>query len=162
MAQGLYDEPIRHSYVALAELKPARYARQEMEATVAEGPSAEAATPPGTSGGIAVDQSTERVFEAGSGAPVLTGIGLEHRRAGRFDMAEQAYRSALDADPAYGPAILNLGVLLDLYLQRPVAALGFYESYQATLAEPDPRVAAWISVVAIRPARDTERTGEGP
>ena len=96
------------------------------------------------------EQAFSRALEAGGGAPALTGLGLAYRSTGRFELAEQAYRGALVADPAYGPAMLNLGVLLDLYLQQPAEALQQYQSYQSSLAEPDARVANWIREVSIR------------
>ncbi len=163
IAQGIYDEPVRRSFAALAELKPARYARQEVPAgTAAEGPLAEALAVAGSGDWNEAEQAFGRALEAGGGAPALTGLGLAYRHTGRFELAEQAYRSGLAADPAYGPAMLNLGVLLDLYLQQPAAALEQYEGYQATLAEPDASVANWIREVGIRAGRGAERTGAGP
>ena len=150
-AQGLFDEPVRKSFVALAGLKPARYARQELPAgAAADGPLAEALALAEAGNWDEAEQAFSRALEAGGGAPALTGLGLAYRSTGRFELAEQAYRGALVADPAYGPAMLNLGVLLDLYLQQPAEALQQYQSYQSSLAEPDARVANWIREVSIR------------
>ena len=48
------------------------------------------------------------------------------------------------ANPDYGLAHYNLGVLLDLYLRRTSEALEHYEAYQASLAAPNETVARWI------------------
>jgi tetratricopeptide (TPR) repeat protein len=186
--QGLYDVHVRRSFAALAELKPARYARHEILpvasysqdrpsgiAEPASGPAplpattATAAVPQAASPTAAAEaqlaaaraavesgnweqaeQDFSAALEAGGGAPAMTGLGLAYRNTGRFELAEQAYRSALAADPAYAPAMLNLGVLLDLYLQQPAEALAQYEGYQATAAEPDAAVVNWIREVSIR------------
>jgi tetratricopeptide (TPR) repeat protein len=162
-AQELFDEPVRRSFAALAELKPARYARQEAPAAAsAEGTLAEALALADNGNWAEAEQAFTLALEAGSGAPALTGLGLAYRSTGRFTLAEQAYRSALAADPVYGPALLNLGVLLDLYLQQPAAALEQYQSYQATLAEPDAQVANWIREVSIRAGGSAGRAGVNP
>jgi tetratricopeptide (TPR) repeat protein len=163
-ADGLYDQSVQDSFAALAELKPARYARQELPAapTTAEEPLAGALAAAEAGDWQAAESGFTRVLEAGAGPAGLTGLGLAYRHTGRFALAEQAYRSALAADPAYGPAMLNLAVLLDLYLQQPAAALELYQGYQATLTEPDARVGGWIREVEIRAGRGGERAGVGP
>ena len=176
-ADGLFDESVRASFAALAELKPARYARQETlalggpppgAAPAAAAPAAwEAPLAAGEAAAVAGDwKSAEQQFslalEAGGSAPAMTGLALAYRNTGRFALAESAYRSALQADPAYAPAMLNLGVLLDLYLQRPAAALEQYLAYQAKLSQPDERVAAWIKEVEIRAGREAGSPGAEP
>jgi len=162
-AEGIYDASVGNSFAALAELKPARYAKQELPAAAAaEGALAEALAAARSDDWAAAEPAFGRALEAGGGAPAMTGLGLAYRSTGRFALAEQAYRSALVANPAYGPAMLNLGVLLDLYLQQPAAALEQYEGYQATLAEPDARVTNWIREVEIRAGRSAERSGASP
>jgi Flp pilus assembly protein TadD len=168
-ADGLYDESVRQSYDALARLKPARYAKQEVqvELPVDMIPPPPAALADGLaqveSGQWAeAEQSFMAALAPGPSAPALTGLGLAYRHLGRFELAERAYLDALATDPGYGRAALNLGVLLDLYLQRPAAALEQYENYQATLAEPDERVALWIREVEIRAGPDARRVGANP
>lgn len=161
--EGLFDASVQRSYSALAELKPARYARQELPAAITgEGLLAEGLFAAGERRWDEAEQAFARSLEAGAGAPGLTGLGIVYRGTGRFALAEQAYRGALALDPAYGPALLNLGVLLDLYLRQPEAALAQYELYQSTLAEPDPRVTAWIREVGMRAGRGAERAGVSP
>lgn len=66
------------------------------------------------------------------------------RDAGRFDEAQQSYEAALQRWPDYGDAHRNLGILLDLYLHQPQAALEHYRAAQAVLEEPDRQLAGWI------------------
>jgi tetratricopeptide (TPR) repeat protein len=176
-AGGLYDESVRASFAALAGLKPARYARGETLELLAprsgaalpapapaawEAPFASASAAAATGDWESAEQQFGRALEAGGGAPAMTGLALAYRNTGRFALAESGYRSALEADPDYAPALLNLGVLLDLYLQQPAAALEQYLSYQAKLSQPDARVAGWIKEVEIRAARVSEGTAVEP
>ena len=75
---------------------------------------------------------------------------MAERRAGNFDAARSAYEKALIADPAHAKAQLNLGILYDLYLQRPAQALTAYEAFQAAQDEADPQVDIWIADVKRR------------
>lgn len=77
-------------------------------------------------------------------------LGMAQRRAGNFDAARSAYEKALIADPDHAKAQLNLGILYDLYLQRPAQALAAYEAFQAAQTEPDPQVDIWIADVKRR------------
>lgn len=81
-----------------------------------------------------------------SGEPVaLTHLGILARYAGRFDDAEHYYREALFTRPDHGPALLNLGILLDLYRGKPAEALDLFEQYQSLQPEPDPTVQNWVA-----------------
>lgn len=62
-------------------------------------------------------------------------LGVVQRRQGRFDEAERSYLAALTADPGYGNAHFNLGVLYELYLRRPALALDQYTRYLGLHAE---------------------------
>lgn len=66
------------------------------------------------------------------------------RDGGRFEEAQQSYEAALQRWPDYGDAHRNLGILLDLYLHQPQAALAHYRAAQAVLEEPDRQLAGWI------------------
>jgi Tfp pilus assembly protein PilF len=74
-------------------------------------------------------------------------LGIQQRQQGRFDDAEQSYLRAIEADPDYPLAYLNLGVLNDLYKGRPEVALQYYESYAAreTDARAREEVDKWIA-----------------
>jgi tetratricopeptide (TPR) repeat protein len=186
--EGLFDRPVQASFRALADMKPARYARRELPAASADakGQLGDAVAAAASGDWGAAEESFTKALEAaaapaapftnvaashaggtpaatpvlppapepGATAAALTGLGLTYRNTGRFALAEQAYRSALVADPAYPPALLDLGVLLDLYLQQPDAALEQYRAYQAAVGQPDSRVDAWISEVEIRAGRE--------
>lgn len=79
-------------------------------------------------------------------APAWTQLGMVQRRQGRFAEAEQSYLRAIDAEPAYADAWFNLGVLYDLYLQRPEFALERYERFAQLQAGGDAGdVAKWIA-----------------
>lgn len=73
-------------------------------------------------------------------APAWNELGVLQRRAGAFAEAEHAYRQALLADDGFASAHFNLGVLYELYLQRPELALEHYARFRE-LAGDDPAVA---------------------
>lgn len=122
-AEGLYDDAVRASYAALAELKPARYGKIE----------------------IAPQDDPALVPAAG---PTLEAIG--QRRAGRFAEARAGYGAALALDPDYPLAHLNLAVLLDLFLGEPEEAMAHYQRYLDLAAAPDPRVERWARETSNR------------
>lgn len=72
-------------------------------------------------------------------------LGVLYRRAGRFDEARHAYEHALALQPDYADAHLNLGILLELYLQQPQAALEHYARYHELEGDGDKRVELWIT-----------------
>jgi tetratricopeptide (TPR) repeat protein len=79
-------------------------------------------------------------------------LGLLQRGQGRFTDAEQSYLQAVAADPGYANAWFNLGVLYELYLQRPELALANYERYRE-LQSADPGgadVDKWIADLSRR------------
>jgi Flp pilus assembly protein TadD len=145
-AEGLYDEWVRKSYAALAELNPGRYARAERDAG-AESPAQDAA---------ALEAS---LAVAPLDAPTLNRLGIARRQQGRFVDARAAYEQAIAADPAMADAECNLAILLDLYLDEPAAALPHYERFQLLTGEADPRVTAWLAELRTRLAL-VQRTAE--
>lgn len=72
-------------------------------------------------------------------------LGVTYRQAGQFDKARQAYEQALALDPNCAPAVLNLGILLDLYLADGSRALALYERYLALTPGGDATVSKWIA-----------------
>jgi tetratricopeptide (TPR) repeat protein len=137
--QGVYDEWVRQSFAALAQLSPGRYAKAEV-------------------GGPQVDDArladVEANFRQAAAAvpanPVAENeLGIVERRLGKFSDAEAAYRMALEAQPDFAPAHLNLGVLYDLYLDQPQQALEQYERYMA-IAGDDKQVAGWVAELRKR------------
>ena len=117
-AEGSYDEWVRRSYAALAELKPGRYARVERDAGVDR--------PRSTSGHWSPVPCADP-----PGAGHFNRLGIAYRQAGRFADARAAYEQAIAADPALADAECNLAILFDLYLDDPEAALPHFERYQA-------------------------------
>ena len=196
---GIYDESVRRSFQALAELSPARYAKTELWTdllrtlvTPADSPAdpravadfalAVAAALGGKTTDAELDfQQMELNYPTLAepsinlaivlrGAGDLEGaatalqrattrapdyavawneLGLVRRALGKFDDAKAAYGKAIAVDANYAPTHRNLGVLLDLYLQDPVAALAEMEQYRRLTGEDKP-VSGWIAELRRR------------
>lgn len=71
-------------------------------------------------------------------------LGVLHRQDGKFELARKNYRKALDVDPDYAPAHLNLAILYDLYLQVPKDALPHYQRYRELMPSEAAVVSKWI------------------
>jgi tetratricopeptide (TPR) repeat protein len=119
-AEGLYDDWVRQSFAALRTLRPVRYGK------------------------------TERSDAATSPAAELNRQAIALRQKGQFKAAREAWQQALASSPDYAPAVLNLGVLLDLYLAEPAAALAQYERYLALTPAGDPQVSKWVAELKNR------------
>ena len=159
-ADGVYDEWVRKSFAALAEMKPARYARAESLGGAAVSP----ATPPEAvvllaAADAALDagriEDASRGFEAAlalepANAGALNRLGVAYRHQGRFADARTCYERAIAADPSDAAAERNLAVLLDLYLGDPAAALAHYERHQALTGSVDTQVGAWLVELRTR------------
>ncbi len=76
-------------------------------------------------------------------------LGVTLRQEGKFSDARSAYTQAIAADASYAPPHRNLGVLLDLYLNDPAAALPEFEKYQQLTGEDKP-VKEWIAELRTR------------
>jgi tetratricopeptide (TPR) repeat protein len=146
VAAGRWDDAVRASYVALAELAPGRYARAERTRDL------DAATTDFAAGG---GTGPADAF----GAALYNQIGIAHRRAGRLAEARAAYERALAADPTQPEAHCNLAVLQDLYLGDPHAALPNLERCQALVAGTDGQPATWLAELKARIGQ-VERTAE--
>jgi len=72
-------------------------------------------------------------------------LGLSLRMQGQFAAARAAYDKAIALSPQYGAAVLNLGILNDLYLGDEQRALELYEQYLALVPGGDPMVAKWVA-----------------
>jgi Flp pilus assembly protein TadD len=71
-------------------------------------------------------------------------LGASYRLDGKFPKAREAYERAIALDPGYAAAILNLGILCDLYLGDGKRALELYDRYLA-LSQGDQLVAKWVA-----------------
>jgi tetratricopeptide (TPR) repeat protein len=87
-------------------------------------------------------------------------LGMSYRNQGKFSQAEAAYQAAIAANKDYALAHFNLGLLYDLYLQKPEQAIEQYESYQALQGTPDAKVAAWIKDLKARLVAKTKAEKE--
>ena len=72
-------------------------------------------------------------------------LGVVARETGDFKRAEQAYQQVLSAQPGNVPAQLNLAILYDQHLKRPVDALAAYRRYEELTQKKDLRAAVWIA-----------------
>ena len=86
----------------------------------------------------------------GNNAAAFNQLGIVYRKLGRFKEADEAYQRAVQIDPNYALAYLNLGVLCDLYLQQPQRALEAYERYLALASAPDAKVNSWVTELKKR------------
>jgi tetratricopeptide (TPR) repeat protein len=77
-------------------------------------------------------------------AVALNNLAIIQRQNGEFKKALFNYYKAVNAKPDYANAHLNLGILLDLYLQDLPKALEQYESYQKLTGGSDEKVSKWI------------------
>ncbi len=93
---------------------------------------------------------TDAIGRNANSAAAFNQLGIVYRRLGRFTEADEAYQQALQIDPGYALAHLNLGVLCDLYLQQPQRALEAYERYLELAATPDSKVSGWVTELKTR------------
>jgi Flp pilus assembly protein TadD len=180
-ADGLYDQWVKKSYAALAELEPARYARTELDteaATPAADPGATAAeepVPPEVTAQLEVARSSlaagrdeEAVGELNAAlsqratAEGFNRLGIAYRRLGRMAEAKAAYERAIAADPAMPAPHRNLAVLLDLYLAQPAPALEQYEHYQRLDGGADTQAGAWLQELRARMKQATRTADAQP
>jgi tetratricopeptide (TPR) repeat protein len=109
----------------------------------------------------------------GDDARVQTEYGVAAAEARDFDTAEQAYRAALAADPAFAPAYVELGLLLEtrnrldafaalIEAAPPVPEIGFLKAWllrrQGRFAEALPLAEAVPA--SIDPVRRSQLLGE--
>lgn len=71
-------------------------------------------------------------------------LGITRRMLGQFSQARAAYESALALDPNYAAAMLNLGILHDMYLGDTNRALELYARYLALTTADGGMVSKWV------------------
>lgn len=149
-AQGVYDEWVQKSFVALRELRPVRYGKLEVADVSTTTP-------------LAIEPLEQAVAKAPGQARLHHQLALAYRQAGQFSKARAAYEQALQLDPLLAPAVLNLGILFDLYLGDGARALAQYERYLALTPQGDASVSKWIADLKNRkPAPLAAATKEKP
>ena len=92
-------------------------------------------------------------------------LGTLYREGKDYSRAETAYKTALGLKPDMAATQLNLGVLNELYLQRPQEALIHYREYQRITGGDKLIVTAWIKELEAQlppPAAAPAATGATP
>jgi tetratricopeptide (TPR) repeat protein len=140
LKDGVYDEWVRKSFQVLGQMKPARYGKTE--------------SPPAPTAKLEdAEQTLEATIEREpANAAAWNELGVAWRLQGHFKEAAEAYGRALAIDSANAPAHKNLGILLDLYLDDPKAALAELERYKELSGEEKP-VSGWIAELKQRAAK---------
>lgn len=88
----------------------------------------------------------EQATKASPRQPVyFNQLGITYRAQGQFTKAREAYERAIDLDGNYGAAVLNLGILYDLYLWDPKRAAEHYDRYLAMTPGGDATVTKWVA-----------------
>jgi len=71
-------------------------------------------------------------------------LSLLYREQGKFDESEKMYQSALVKWKDNAEIHCNLGILYDLYIGKPRAALDEYKLCQLLTEEPSRQLRGWI------------------
>ncbi len=77
-------------------------------------------------------------------------LAVIQRQQGEFKLALFNYYKAINAKPDYANARLNLGILLDVYMQDLPKALEQYEIYQQLTDNKNEQVNKWIIDISRR------------
>ena len=75
----------------------------------------------------------------------LNELGIAYRTNGQFTKAQDAYERALAIDANFAAALLNLGILHDLYLGNGPTALELYDRYLTLAPGGDAAVTKWAA-----------------
>ncbi len=144
-ASGIYDPWVQRSFEVLREMLPVRYGKRE------RGEHLDLATVPAAGKLAESAVALELASSQGKGPPdTLNQLGVTYRQLGQFDKARAAYEQAIALDAAYAPAVLNLGILSDLYMGNAALALKQYERYLALTPQGDPVVTKWLAEIKKR------------
>ena len=93
----------------------------------------------------------EQATKASPRQPVyFNQLGITYRAQGQFAKAREAYERAIDLDGNYAAAVLNLGILYDLYLWDPKRAAEHYDRYLALTPGGDATVTKWVAELKNR------------
>ncbi len=126
-ASGIYDQWVKSSFDALRELQPVRYGKTERTQAAAN----------------AIPSNPKQPAS-------LNQLGVTYRQQGQFNKAREAYEQAIALDANYAPAVLNLGILFDMYLGDDKRALECYVRYLALTPSGDSEVSKWITELKNR------------
>jgi Flp pilus assembly protein TadD len=89
-------------------------------------------------------------------------LAITYRQQGQFAKSRTAYEKALELDPNYAAAVLNLGILHDLYLRDNAKALEMYDRYLALNAGKDATVTKWVADLKNRKPAQNVATKKEP
>lgn len=87
---------------------------------------------------------TDAIKRDKSDAIAYNHLAVIQRQEGLFKLARENYNRAIKADPEYASAHLNLGILLDIYLQKLPKALEHYLMFQKLTGNKDDRIEKWV------------------
>lgn len=93
-------------------------------------------------------------------ADLYNQLGLAQRMNGDFAKARASYEKAIALDPGYAAAVLNLGILHDLYLWDGERALELYERYMQLSPGGDEQVKRWIADLRNRGQKKSAAQGK--
>lgn len=125
--EGIYTQWTKKSYERLARLLPARYRRDESGEKFSGDISSPIPDDPG----------------------IYNSRGILYRENGEFKKAEYDYQKSITLKPDsqdFNDAILNLGILYELYLGRPADALMKYKEYIKSGGKRED-VRLWIDIL---------------
>ena len=111
----------------MRELQPVRYGKTERTEAVSD------TSPPSIK--LAAEQNQ---------------LGISLRQAGKFEQARLAYENAIMLDANYAPALLNLGILHDMYLNDGTRAMDLYTRYLTLKPAGDTEINKWIAELKTR------------
>ncbi|HEX5357926.1 MAG TPA: tetratricopeptide repeat protein [Aquabacterium sp.] len=148
-ATGIYDEWVQRSFDALREMLPVRYGKRE------RGEGVDTSTMPSRAKLSDAATALEQAVQQNPKQPArFNQLGATYRQLGQFDKARAAYEQAIAQDASYAPAVLNLGILSDLYLGDTARALTLYERYLTLTPAGDATVAKWVAEIKKRKPKE--------
>ena len=104
----------------------------------------------------AINHFTKAIAANPRNAIASNWLGILYREAKNYPRAEQSYLQSLSINPDNAAVVLNLAILYDVYLKRPVDALARYRDYQRMTGNRELKVTAWIKALeATVPAPST-------
>lgn len=95
----------------------------------------------------ALENLTRALSMAPSNGDITNQIAITYRMQGQFDKAKKLYERQIAVNPNNARAHYNLGVLCELYMNKPSCALEHYKQFQALSEVPDDTVKIWVQVL---------------
>ena len=155
--EGVYDQWVKKSFVALGQLLPARYLKQESLQEFGAEEELNAPVNPHLVGDAAsAEEQTERLQAAGqwfrqrmkrnsNNLISYNQYAIFLREQGRFSEAERTYLHAISVRDTDSTTHKNIGILYDVYLGDQAKALQHFNRYQVLTGGQDRMVKGWIA-----------------